>query len=42
MSVLLEIAEIIALSNGSISTEEDQLIRDCPDRMTPFSAGVLA
>jgi hypothetical protein len=42
MSVLLEIAEIIALSNGSISTEEEQLIRDCPDRLISFSADVLA
>ena len=42
MSVLLEMAKIIALSNVSISTEEEQLTRDCPDRMTPFSAGVLA
>jgi tellurite resistance protein len=27
MSVLLEIAKIIALSDGNISKEEDQLIR---------------
>jgi hypothetical protein len=42
MSVLLEMAKIIALSDESVSTEEEQLTRDCPDRMTSFSADVLA
>ena len=33
MSVLLEIAKIIALSDGNISKEEEQLIRDLPDQI---------
>ena len=33
MSTLLEIAKLIALSDGNISKEEEQLIRDLPDQI---------
>ena len=34
MSTLLEIAKLIALSDGNISKEEEQLIRDLPDQIS--------
>ncbi len=38
MNTLLEIAHIMALSDGSISKEEEQLIRDLPDQIA-YEAG---
>ena len=37
MSVLLEIAKIIALSDGNISKEEEQLIRELPNQIAANS-----
>ena len=34
MSTLLEIAKLIALSDGNISKEEEQLIRDLPEQIS--------
>ena len=34
MSTLLEIAKLIALSDGNISKEEEQLIRDLPHQIS--------
>ena len=34
MSTLLKIAKLIALSDGNISKEEEQLIRDLPDQIS--------
>ena len=39
MSVLLEIAKIIALSDGNISKEEEQLIRELPNQIAANSGG---
>ena len=39
MSVLLEIAKLMALSDGNISKEEEQLIRELPNQIAANSGG---